>query len=184
MRMTPLDVQSHRFRRRVSGLDPDEVKSFLAMVAEDYESLLRENESQRDRIHRLETQVAELSANEALLKETLVSAQAMSEDLRRSAVKESEVLLGEAEVRAEKILDAAHRRAAALSEDIREMRALRSRLAGALRAAIETHLSLVEAIEADPEEADPLLAGKVTFLSRPAAEAKADPPRAEVNATT
>ena len=35
---------------------------------------------------------------------------ALSEELKRTAIKEAEVLLGEAEIRAEKILDAAHRR--------------------------------------------------------------------------
>ena len=43
MRITPLDIHSHRFARLFSGLDPGEVESFLRMVADDYESLLREN---------------------------------------------------------------------------------------------------------------------------------------------
>ena len=52
-------------------------------------------------------------------------------------------MISEAEVKGEKILDAAHRRAAKLAEDIREMKALRSRLAVALRTTIETHLARV-----------------------------------------
>ena len=42
MRMTPLDVQSHRFAHRLRGYDPDEVDAFLRMVSEDYEGLVRE----------------------------------------------------------------------------------------------------------------------------------------------
>jgi len=171
MRMTPLDIQSHQFGRRFSGLDPEEVESFLRMVAEDYESLLRENESQRDRIRRLETRVEELAGREQVLQETLVSAQAMSEDMRKAALKEAEVTLSEAEVRAEKILDAAHRRAARLAEDIREMRGLRTRLASALRAAIDTHLGLIDSLEEDGSD-DPHLEGKVAYLARP------EPPKA------
>ena len=44
MRITPLEIQNHHFSKRLSGLDPDEVVTFLRMVAEDYESLMRENE--------------------------------------------------------------------------------------------------------------------------------------------
>jgi len=171
MRMTPLDVQSHRFRRRLSGFDPAEVESFLRMVAVDYESLVRDNESQRDRIRRLEGRVEELTANESLLKETLVSAQAMSDDLRQTALKETEVMLGEAEVRAEKILDASHRRAAHLAEEIREMRGLRTRLAMALRASIETHLSLIDSLEQEPGGED-LADGRLAYLTRPAEDAE------------
>ena len=158
MRMTPLDVQSHQFASRFRGYDPDEVMAFLRIVSEDYESLVHENESQADRIRRLESRVEELSAQEHLLKETLVSAQAMTEEMGRTTERQAELRLAEVEVRAEKILDASHRRAARLSQDIREMRALRSRLAESLRSAVETHLALLETLEADPEQ-DPLVQG-------------------------
>lgn len=160
MRMTPLDVQSHQFARRLRGFDPDEVHSFLRIVSEDYEGLVHETDSQNDRIRRLETRLEQLSAQEDLLKETLISAQAMTEELRSAAEREAELRLAEVEVRAEKILDASHRRAASLAQDIREMRALRSRLAESFRSAAETHLSLLETLEADPEQ-DPLLQGLV-----------------------
>ncbi len=159
MRMTPLDVQSHQFASRLRGFDPDEVEAFLRIVAEDYEGLVRENESQADRIRRLERRIEELSAQEDLLKETLVSAKAMTEEMARQAEREAELKLAEVEIRAEKILDASHRRAARLDQDIREMRSLRARLGEALRSAAETHLALLETLEADPEE-EPLVKGQ------------------------
>lgn len=165
MRITPLEVQNHNFSRRFTGLDPDEVVTFLRMVAEDYESLMRENEVLVEKALRLEGRVEELAADERILRETLVSAQAMSEDMRQSAVREAEVLLSEAEVRAEKILDASHRRAARLAEEIREMRSVRARLASALRASIESHLNLVDNLEKANDEEDPIAEGKVTYLS-------------------
>jgi cell division initiation protein len=99
-----------------------------------------------------------------------MTAQEVSEDLRRTAAKEAEVLLAEAEVKAEKVLDAAHRRVAKLAEDIREMRGLRTRLAASVRSAIETHLALLEGLADDLE--DPVLDGKVAYLAKraPAAE--------------
>ncbi|MEE8580658.1 MAG: DivIVA domain-containing protein [Myxococcota bacterium] len=165
MRITPLEVHSHRFRRSLAGYDRDEVDAFLRMVAEDYESLLRENAALGDRFRQLEERVEELSANEQLLKETLVGAQATCDNLRRAAVKESEVLISAAEVRAEKILDASHRRAAQIGEDIREMRGLRTRLATALRASIELHLGLIEGLAAESDE-EPRVDSKVTYLAR------------------
>jgi len=160
MRMTPLDVQSHRFAHRVRGYDAEEVDAFLRMVSEDYEGLVRETESQSDRIRRLEARLEELSAQEQLLKETLLSAKAMTEEMRVSAEREATMRLAEVEIRAEKILDASHRRAARLAEDIREMRALRSRLAETLRGQIGTHLALLETLEADPDD-DPLIDGLI-----------------------
>jgi hypothetical protein len=62
------------------------------------------------------------------------------------------VIVGEAEIRGEKVLEAAHRRAAKLAEDIREMRMVKTRLAAAVRSTIETHLSLLETLAAEPVE--------------------------------
>jgi cell division initiation protein len=151
MRLTPLDIQNHRFQTAWKGLDAREVESFLTAIAEDYAALLQEVASSADQIRRLEARLEELSLNEALLKETLVTAQNLGDELRNTAEREARVRISEAEVKAEKILDAAHRRAGRLGEEIREMRGLRTRLASALRTTMETHLALVDALSTDPE---------------------------------
>ena len=78
MRITPLDVRNHPFDKKMRGYDPDEVHDFLRAVAGDYEGVLRENQSLRDRITQLEAKLEELSANESILKETLTTAQKLS----------------------------------------------------------------------------------------------------------
>jgi cell division initiation protein len=170
VRITPLEIRSHRFARSFKGADPDEVEAFLELIAEDFESLARENEELHQRTLQLEDQVKELSSQEALLQETLISAQAMSQDLRQTAVKEAEVLLAEAELRAEKIIDAGHRRSAKMSEEIRGMRQLRSGLASSLRATIETHLKIVDSLELDSEPEQVDAPASVTYRARSSAE--------------
>ncbi len=153
MRITPLDLRNHRFPRRMGGYDREEVDGFLQVAAEDYETALRRVEQQGARIRELEQRIEDLSVNEKIVQNTLATAQKLSEDLKRTAVKEAEVIVGEAEIRGEKVLEVAHRRAAKLSDDIREMKMLKTRLAAAVRAAIETHLGLLETLAADPSEA-------------------------------
>jgi cell division initiation protein len=152
VRLTPLDLQNHRFTRSLRGYDPEEVQAFLRIVAEDLEGVTRESELLRERLRELESRVQEMGAREEALRDTLVTAQSVSEDLRRTATKEAELTVAEAEVKAEKILDAAHRRLARLSEDIRDLRQLRTRLAASVRAAFETHLALLDGLAADPPE--------------------------------
>ena len=147
MRLTPLDIRSQRFASRLLGIDAGEVENFLHLVSEDYTALSREREQLAEKVRDLEAKVVDLSSNEKLMRDTLVTAQQLSADLRDTAIRESEVRVSEAEVMAEKVLDAAHRRAAKLSEDIRELRALRGRLAQALRQTVETHLSLIDTIQ-------------------------------------
>ena len=164
MRITPLDIRNHPFPRSFGGYARDEVDAFLEMVSEDYEALIRESESRREQVIRLEVQVEKLSSNEAILQETLTTAQRLSDDLKTTAIKEAEVLLGEAEIKAEKILDAAHRRAYKLAGDLREMKHLRTRLAASVRATIDTHLGLLDALAKDPS-GEPSLGGAAVLVS-------------------
>jgi cell division initiation protein len=167
MRITPLDIRNHGFPRSLSGYARDEVDGFLRMVSEDYEGALREIERLRTEMARLKARVEDLTANEKTLQATLTTAQQLSEDLKRTAIKEAEVLVSQAELKGEKILDAAHRRAARLAEDIREMRLMRTRLAAAVRRSIESHLGMLEGLEAEGEaEGDAQLQEKVAYLSQ------------------
>jgi len=167
VRITPLDVRNHVFPRRWSGgYDREEVDTFLRMVSEDYETALRELRDVREQVGHLEQRVQELSANEKLLQETLTTAQHLSEDLKQTAMKEAEMMISEAEIQGEKVLDAAHRRASRLAEDLREMRLLRGRVAAALRATLEHHLRLVEHLAEDPDLDDPALEGRIQALAR------------------
>ena len=67
MRITPLDVRKHAFPKRFSGYASDEVDSFLGMVADDFEDLLRESEELREKVIRLEVRVADLAATHSRL---------------------------------------------------------------------------------------------------------------------
>ncbi len=163
MRITPLDIRNHVFPRAIRGYARDEVDAFLNMVSNDYEELLREAQTLREQVIRLEVQVERLSSNESILQETLTTAQQLSQDLKRTAVKEAETLIGEAEVKAEKVLDAAHRRATRLAADLREMKQLRTRLAASVRATIDTHLGLLDALTQDPPD-EPSLGSSVAFV--------------------
>jgi len=164
LRITPLDLRNHKFGRRMAGYAPEEVDEFLRLVSEDYEAALRQLEAQREQIAGLESRVEALAGNEQVLRDTLTTAQKLSEDLKRTAIKEAEVMVSEAEIRGEKVLEAAHRRAGKLGQDIREMKQLKRRLASAVRAAIQTHLNLLDGLEEDPAEEQ--LEGRVAYLTR------------------
>lgn len=152
MRLTPLDIQNHRFSPRFRGVDESEVESFLKLVAEDYESLQRERDKLDERVKSIEARCEELSGNEKMLQDTLVTAQALSEDLKATAIRECESRVAEAELQAEKIMQASHRRAARLADDVRELKGMRTRLGEAIRANIETHLALLESLVDDAGE--------------------------------
>jgi len=147
MRLTPIEIRQHRFNVRVRGFDRDEVEAFLETVVADFEELVRENAQLRREAERLSRDVDALRAREKMIQETLTTAQGVVDQLKRTAVKESETILVDAELRAEKLLAEARQRRAELTHEIVELRSTRTRLDADLRKTLDGYTRLIEAFQ-------------------------------------
>ena len=165
MKLTPLDVKSQTFSTRWKGLDPAEVQTFLEVVTNDLEELASENNTLKDEAKRLRSDLEEHMQREKTLKETMVTAQRLADEIRLNADERAKLLVAETEIKAEKILDAAHRRAAKISEDIAELRRQRMSLESSIRATIQSHLSMLDGLREDNKDQDEL-DEKLKFLLR------------------
>jgi cell division initiation protein len=149
--MTPLEIQKREFSRRWKGLDPVEVQTFLADVAENMEALARENSDLDARLRYLEQENEEHRERERLLKQTLVSAQQASEDIRGTARKEAELVVREAHDSAEKLTHSALQRSAEIEKAIHELKIQRANFRLQLQKMLELFGSV---LEFDKEEDD------------------------------
>jgi cell division initiation protein len=154
MRITPLDIQQKQFSSRLKGFDMDEVDSFLELIREEMEELLRENANLREEARRYEKQLKEYKNIESTLRDTLVSTQQMVEEFRTSAKKDAEVIRKEAELKAEEIIREAQEKAVKIHEDITDLKGVRRHFKEELRRLIESHLSMME-FDKEREEETP-----------------------------
>lgn len=92
--LTPLDVRKKRgdFRKMLRGYDPQEVDSFLELVAERLEVLVKENMGLKDRTELLSEQVKSQEGRERAIQEALVSAQTLREEIAQQASREAEAV--------------------------------------------------------------------------------------------
>jgi len=150
-RMTPLEVQRREFSRRWKGLDPVEVQQFLADVAEDMEALARENADLDVRLRTLEQENEEHRERERILKQTLLSAQQASEDIRNAARKEGELIVREAQDSSERLTHSALQRSAEIEKAIQGLKIQRANF----RLQLQKMLELFgQVLEFDKEEDD------------------------------
>jgi cell division initiation protein len=120
------------------------VENFLEMTASEFEELIRENGKLKEKLARLSNQYEELKQREQTLKETMMTAQKITEDMKVSARKEAEIILKEAELKAEKMVDDAHRKLAVISDQIVEVKRIRAQFEVAVKAAAQSHLKMLE----------------------------------------
>jgi cell division initiation protein len=125
-RLTPLEIQKHRFTRKWKGFDPAEVESFLELAAEEMEALARVNADLAARLRALEEENADHRQRERILKDTLLTAQRASEDIRAAARSQAELLVREAEDSAERLTHNALQRSAEIEKAIHELKLQRA----------------------------------------------------------
>lgn len=154
MRLTPIEIRQHRFSLRLRGYDRHEVEAFLETLVEDFEEVVRENAKLRREAERLARDLDTYRGREKTIQETLTTAQGVVEQLKRTAIKEAESIVVEAEVRAEKLVNEARQHQSELCHEIKELRHLRARVDTDLRRTLEGYLRLIDAFGEDEEKPD------------------------------
>ena len=145
MRLTPVEIRRHPFGSRWRGLDPTEVYAFLETVVADFEEVVRENAQLRREAERLARELDGFRSRERTLQDTLTTAQTVVEQLKRTAVKEAEVTVGEAELRAQSLLRDAEERRSEVAREITQLRQLHERVELDVRRTLEGYLKMLDA---------------------------------------
>jgi cell division initiation protein len=155
MKLTPADVQRQIFSARFRGFDKDEVRTFLAAVAEEMAGLQREKDLVAQQLRHLELIVNEHRERESILKNTLLTAQKASEDIRETARREAETIVKQADLQGDRLLELAQNRAHEVERGILELRGQRSSLRTDIRAVI-TRLTRLLDLQEEAEVEDNL----------------------------
>jgi cell division initiation protein len=155
MRITPLDIQQQQFRVRFRGFDMVEVDNFLDLLANEFEELLKENSQMREEDRRKAERINQLEAGEKELRDTLVSVQRITEEMKINARKEGELIIEEAKLNARKVSEAAQARALQIEGEINQLKRQRAEFEASLRATVEMHWRLLESTEEDRAESTP-----------------------------
>ena len=147
MKIAPIDIRQQRFSVKFRGFDPQEVDTFLEMVADELEDMVRENDRLKEQQKKLEMQIEELGANEAGVRKTLLAAQTLREDISANAKKEAELIIRDAHSKANEIIGSMKEAATGARDDLAALARRKKQLVLNMRSMMETHLRMLEAEE-------------------------------------
>lgn len=144
MNISPLDIQQQQFKgKMLGGLDPTDVDAFLQMVAAEMETLIRENGELKELARKVSFQIEEFSQREVTLRDTLLAAQKITEEMKANAQKEATLLISEAELKGERIVADAENRLLQLNNQIHEIRRQKVQYETNLKSLLESHLKML-----------------------------------------
>jgi cell division initiation protein len=138
MKVTPLDLRQAKLTVTFRGYDKNEVDALLNEVADDYEQALRETDRLHQEVTRLESLLAEHREHERNLRNTLLTAQRLSDEIRDHAEQESRRMVEEAESRADLIFQQAQNRVEEVQREIDGLKLKRREVETSLQAVIAT----------------------------------------------
>lgn len=144
MRISPIDIQQKQFRTRPFGYDKAGVDQFLELLADEFERLHRTHLDLQEELARARAKIAEQGEREGILRETLVTTQRVTDELKATARREVDVLMAEAEIKAERLLRNAEEKRMHLIEEIQEIKRQKIDFEVSLRGLLERHVRMLE----------------------------------------
>lgn len=140
MRLSPADIRQQQFTTKMlRGLDPQEVDAFLDNVAGDYEQILRDNATLKEQVSSHEERSRGIADTEKALKDTLVTTQRLAEEMKENAKREAELVVREAALNGDKLMEGARGEEAKLRSEIQSLKRVRRRLIEELREIVQRY---------------------------------------------
>jgi len=145
MKIGPVDIRNHVFQRKMRGVDEAEVRAYLDLVADQLEATILETDDLKGRIDRLEREIEEFRRLERTLRDSLVSAEKISDERLAHAEKEARIILKNAEVDAEKIVQSSREQVGRIRGEIDDLRRQRVTYLERFRALLRSQGKILEA---------------------------------------
>lgn len=154
MRITPLDIRKQPFRKTVMGFDRDEVNSFLEMVANEFEQIIKQNDELSTNVKLLQERIDAYEKIEKTLNETLITAQRATDEAKLNAQKEAELIIKDAQIRANKYEDRSRQKVNELESELMSLRTQRDSFLVRFKSMLRDQLALLDVISGSIKDKD------------------------------
>ncbi len=152
MKLTPLDIKKQEFKKVLRGYDPVEVDSFLDMMSNEFADLLKQSKDMNQQLVEFDTQLRDYRQMEKTLQQTLMQAQEASGRSIENSRKEAQLIIQEAELKSNQLLDRARMDLLRTKEEISNLRSKKESIVSRLKVLLNSELELIKALEVDDDE--------------------------------
>lgn len=149
MSLTPVEIRHVKPGRGLLGYDRKTVDRLLADIVSSFEEVWRERADLRDEIEELESELSRQKEIEGALRNTLISAERMADDVRGQARREADVIVAEARSTARDIVAGAENERERIQGEIRRLRTLEVDVRAEYRAFL---VAALDRLEGDTQE--------------------------------
>lgn len=155
MKLTPLDIKKQTFRKVMRGVDPEEVRSYLEMLAEDWGGMQDEVRRLREKQREDAVKLEHYTRVEEALQEALRTARESARRAIANAERKAELLVETAEQQADAVKRAAVEERQRILRESKTLATRRDEIAARLRAFLHSELELLTRFDESRRTAPP-----------------------------
>ncbi len=144
MKVSPISIKKQEFNKSIRGYDKDEVHAFLEKLADEFDSMQRENDSLKKELEQANIRLTEFRKIEKNLQDTLLKAQESTSKSIESTKKQANLMIKEAEIKASQILEKARENANEIRNAVINLRGERDILIANLKSILNSQAHLLE----------------------------------------
>lgn len=149
MSLTPVEIRHVKLGRRPLGYDRTATDQLLQEIATSFEHVWRERADLKDEIEDLEGELSRQKELEQTLRNTLISAERMADDVRTQARREADVIVAEARATARDVVTGAETERERVQSEIRRLKDVETGVRADYRAFL---LGALDRLESDTDE--------------------------------
>ena len=147
MALTPLDIHNKEFSKGFRGYDEDEVDEFLDRIVKDYEEIIKENMSLKQKVQEFHARLDHYAKIEETLHNAIIVAQQTAQEVKETALGEAELIRKEAEQEGKRSLDHYFSKAEKVRREIEELVKQAVVFRSRYRTLLEAQLAIVNSEE-------------------------------------
>ncbi len=141
---TPIELENITFKKSTFGYNQDEVMEFVDRIYEDYDKLYKENLALKDKNNMLSDAIREYKSMEDALRDTVVTAHSISDEVKKNAHKEAEVIIKEANVQKDEMFAKANEELSAIQAQIASLKQEFNIYKSKIRSLIQSQIDILE----------------------------------------
>ncbi len=143
MELSPLEIKSQKFSKRLKGYDIIEVEDFLELISKDLEKLYGDFYNLKEELVKKNQEIKEYKEKDKTIREAIIMVQSMGDDIRGAAKKEAEVIRNNAIVEAKKIVDDAYKKYSEIYANVNDLLNKRLLIIHSIKSLLTTNIDLI-----------------------------------------
>ncbi|MBZ0201248.1 MAG: DivIVA domain-containing protein [Ignavibacteriaceae bacterium] len=144
MKFSPISIKKQEFAKKLRGYDTEEVHAFLERIADEVETLQKDNDSLKKELEEANLRLSDFKRIEKTLQDTLIKTQESSIRSIESTKKQAMLMIKEAEIKASQIAEKAREQANDIRNSVINLREERDLILAKLKAIINSQAHLLE----------------------------------------